>query len=71
MQWDSELGNDVVEEKMCCCVGGVVKCGHGFGPFDKVIEFHDNVLVSITRWRIASHEVDAPFAKGADGDDWM
>jgi hypothetical protein len=61
----------MVEEKMCLCVNGIVESGHGFGPFGKVINCHDNVLVSITRWRIANHEVYALFAEGADGDDWM
>jgi hypothetical protein len=65
------VGNDVVEEETHCCVGGVVEGRHGFGPFGKLIYFHDDVLVSIARWRIASHEFYAPFVEGADGDDGM
>jgi hypothetical protein len=42
------VGNDMVEEKMCCCVNGVVKCGNMFVPLGKVIYYQDNVLVSIT-----------------------
>jgi hypothetical protein len=61
----------VVEEKMRCYVNGVVKCGHGFDPLGKVIHCHDNVLVSIIGWKMASYEVYAPFAEGAHGDDWM
>jgi hypothetical protein len=61
----------VVEEKMRCCVSGIVEGRHGFDPFGKLIYFHDDVRVSITRWRIASHELYAPFAKGANNDDWM
>jgi hypothetical protein len=61
----------MVEEKMPCCVSSVVESGHGFDPFCKVIYGHDNVLVSITRRRLKSHEVYAPFAKGVDCDDWM
>jgi len=61
----------VVEEKMCCCVNGIVEGRHGFSPFGKVIKCHDDVLVSITIWRIASHEVFAPFAKGACINDWV
>jgi hypothetical protein len=53
------------------CVSGIVESGHGFDPFGKVIYCHDNVLVSITGWRMESHEVYAPFAEGVDGDDWM
>jgi hypothetical protein len=61
----------VIEEKMRCCVSSVVEGRHGFGPFGKVIYYHDDVLMSVTRWRIASHEVYAPFAEWAGSDDWM
>jgi hypothetical protein len=56
---------------MHCCVSGIVEGRHGFIPFGKVIYFHDDVLVSIIRWRIAGHEVYAPFSEGFGGDDWM
>ena len=65
------MGNDAVEEKMCCCVSDIVESGDGFGPFGKLIHYHDDVLVSITRWRIASHKFYAPFVEGADGDEWI
>jgi hypothetical protein len=65
------MGNDMVGEKMGCCVSNVIKCGHGFVSFGKIIYFHHNVLVYITGWRIASHEIYAPFTKGADRDDWV
>jgi hypothetical protein len=61
----------VVEEKMRFCVSGVVKCGHGFNPFGKVINCHNNLLVSITGWRMEIHEVYAPFIEGANCDRWM
>jgi hypothetical protein len=61
----------VIEEKTRCSVYGVVEGRYGFDPFSKVIHFHDDVLVSISGWRVASHEVYAPFAKGASSDDWM
>jgi hypothetical protein len=59
----------VVEEKARYCVGGIVEGRHGFGLFGKVIYCHDNVLVSIARWRNASHEVNAPFAERVTNDD--
>jgi hypothetical protein len=37
----------------------------------EVIYCHNDVLVSINGWRIASHEVYAPFVEGFSGDDWM
>jgi hypothetical protein len=61
----------MVEEKTRCCVNNVVKCGHGFDPFSKVIHIHHDVFVSIIGWRIESHEVYAPFTEGVDCDDWV
>jgi hypothetical protein len=40
-------------------------------PFGKVIYCHENLLVFITGWRMASHEVYAPFVEGVVGDDWI
>jgi hypothetical protein len=65
------MSDYVVEEKTCCGVSGIVEGRHGFNPFGKVIYCHDNVLVSITRWRIENHEVYAPFSQGINSDDWM
>jgi hypothetical protein len=45
--------------------------GHGFFPLGEVIDYHDDVLVSIIGWRATSHEFNAPFAKGVNGDDWV
>jgi hypothetical protein len=56
---------------MCCCVSSVVKCGHGLDPLGKIIYFYNNVLVSITGWRMESHEIYAPFTKGFGCDDWV
>jgi hypothetical protein len=55
----------MVEEKTRCCVSGSFESGYGFDPFGKVIYFQDNVLVSITRWRMTSHEVYAPCVEGS------
>jgi hypothetical protein len=54
----------MVEDKMCCCVSDSFETGYSFDPFGKVIYFHNNVLVSITRCRMTSHEVYVPFAEG-------
>jgi hypothetical protein len=53
------------EDKTCCCVSGSLESGYGLDPFRKVIYFHENVLVSITEWRMTSHEVYAPFVEGS------
>jgi hypothetical protein len=50
-------------------VSGVVEGRHGFNPLGKVIDCHDYVFVSIVGWRVASHEVYAPFAKWASSND--
>jgi hypothetical protein len=54
----------MVEENTHCYVSGIVESGNGFRPFGKVIDYQDNVLLSITRWRIVSYEVYAPFIEG-------
>jgi hypothetical protein len=56
------VGNDVVEENMHCCVSSVVEGRLGFNPFGKLFNFHDDVLVSIYIWGVASLELYAPFS---------
>ena len=69
MEWYSEPGYDVVEEKTRCSVSGGVEGGHGFGPLGEVIDGDNNVFVTIAGRGITSHKVNAPFAKGACSDD--
>jgi hypothetical protein len=71
LEWYSKAGYDVIKEKMCCGVSGVVEGRHGFNPLCKVIDCDNDVFVSIAGWRVASHEVDAPFTKGACSNDWV
>jgi hypothetical protein len=59
----------VVKEKTHCSVSGVVEVRHGFNPLSEVIDCNDNVFVSIVGWRVASHEIYAPFSKGANSND--
>ena len=59
----------MMKEKLCCHVNDVVEGGHGFSPFCEVINCDNNVFVSIVGWGITSHEVDAPFTKGACSND--
>jgi hypothetical protein len=51
---------------MCRCVGRIVECGHCFSPFGEVVNDDYNVLVSIVGWRVACHEINAPFTEGAN-----
>jgi hypothetical protein len=71
LEWYSEPGYDVVEEKTRCSVSGVVEGGHGLSPFGEVIDSHNNVFVTIAGGGITSHKVNAPFTKGVGSDDWM
>jgi hypothetical protein len=63
------VGNDVIKENTCCSVSDVIESRHGFIPLGEVIDYNDDVFVSIVGWRVASHKVYAPFAEGANGDD--
>ena len=59
----------MVEEKTRCSVSGIVEGGHSFGPFGEVIDSDNNVFVTIAGGGITSHKVNAPFTKGACGND--
>jgi hypothetical protein len=71
LEWYSKERYDVVKEKMCCGVSGIIEGGHSFSPFGEVIDCDNNVFVTIDGGGITSHEVDAPFTKRASSDDWM
>jgi hypothetical protein len=60
-----------LKKKMGHSLGGIVEGKHGFSPLGEVIDFHNDVFVSIAGWRVSSHEVYAPFEKGAGSDDWV
>jgi hypothetical protein len=65
----SKEGYDVIKEKTCCSVSGVVESGHSFGPFGEVVNSDNDVFVTIAGGGITSHKVDAPFAKRVGGND--
>ena len=69
LEWYTKTGYDVVKEKVCCSVSGIVESGHSFGPFGEVINSDNNIFVTIAGGRITSHKVDAPFPKGACSND--
>jgi hypothetical protein len=69
LEWYSKTGYDVVKEKTCYSVSGVVESGHSFGPFGEVINGENNVFVTIAGGGITSHKFDAPFAKRASCND--
>jgi hypothetical protein len=69
LEWYSEPGYDMIEEKTRCSVSGVVEGGHSFGPFAEVVNSDNNVFVTIVGGGITSHKVNAPFTKGACSDD--
>jgi hypothetical protein len=71
LEWYAKAGCDVIKEKMHCSVSSVVEGGHIFNPFCEVMDCDNNVFVSIARWGITSHEVNAPFTKGAGSNDWV
>jgi hypothetical protein len=65
----SKAGYDMVKEKTCCSVSGVVESGHRFGPFGEVINGDNNVFVTIVGGGITSHKFDAPFTKRVGSND--
>ena len=69
LEWYSETGYYVVEEKTRCSASGIVEGGHGFRPFGEVIDNDNNVFVTIAGGGIIGHKVNAPFAEGASSND--
>ena len=63
------MGYDVVKEKTCCSVSGVVESGHSFDPFGEVINGDNYVFVTIVGGGITSHKFDAPFRKSVGSND--
>ena len=61
----------MVEKEMGSSFSGTVEGGHGFRPFGEVINSDNDVLMAVSRWGSALHEVDGPLAKGTNGDDWV
>jgi hypothetical protein len=47
LEWYAKAGYDVIKEKTCCGVSGVVEGRHGFNPFCEVIDCDNNIFVSI------------------------
>jgi hypothetical protein len=58
------MSNDMVKEEEGSYVGCIIECGHGFFPFCEVVDNDYYILVPITGWGVASHEINAPFAEG-------
>jgi hypothetical protein len=50
------VGDDMIEKEVGCNIRHVTECGHGFNPFSEVVENHKNVLIIVTRWRVACHK---------------
>ena len=58
----------MVEEEAYCCFTFSIKCGHGIGPLSEVIDYHNDVFMTIGLDKVDFHEVDFPFAQGTDCD---
>jgi hypothetical protein len=63
--------DDMVKENVCRGINHIVECGHIFIPFGEVFNDNYDLLVSVTRWRVTHHEIDAPFTEGVSCDDYM
>jgi hypothetical protein len=61
----------MVEEKTRCCVSGIIESGHGFSPFGKVIDCHENVLVPLLDGGLQVMKSMPHLQEGVGGDDWM
>ena len=44
---DAESSDDVVEEETGSCVSLTIESGHGFCPFDEIIDGDNDVLMAV------------------------
>ena len=58
----------MVKEKVGTFLSYIVEGWHNFGPLCEIVDNDEDLLMAATRERLASHKVDAPFAKEAGGD---
>ena len=56
---------------MGCSLNFVIECWHGFNPFAKIINGHNDVLMDARRSGISFHKIDGPFAEWTDDDEEM
>jgi len=71
MEGDFVASNGMVKEEVIHNLCLVVECWHGFIPFGEVVNEDYDVFMPIVGWRVASHEINTPFSKGACLDDCM
>jgi hypothetical protein len=48
----------MIEKEMICSSHSVIECWHGFRPFHKVIEIHNNIFIIVVRRRVIVHEIN-------------
>ena len=61
----------MVEKEACHHFTFAIKCGHGLDPLSEVINFHNDVFMTVGRGMVYCHEVNLPFAEGTVFDDGM
>jgi hypothetical protein len=61
----------MIEKEEGCCIFHIFESRNDFIPFGEVVNKHNDVLVSIARWGVACHEVNAPFLEWSDCNDWV
>ena len=58
----------MVEEEPHYYFSFAIKCGHGLSPLSEVIDYHNDVFMTIRRDRFDFHELYCPFAERLDCD---
>jgi hypothetical protein len=58
------VSDDMIEKEVGHHIYHIVESRHGFIPFGEVVNGHNDVFVTISRWGVACHEVYAPFVEG-------
>lgn len=63
------MGNEVVEKEEGSGKSRVIEYWNGFCPLGEIVDCNYDILVIVGGGWFALNEIDAPFAKGANGND--
>ena len=68
---DTKSSYDMVEKKLSRSFTISITCGHRHRPFSEIINDNDDITMPPDQVRVTCHEINTPFSKGADGDNWV
>lgn len=68
---DTKLSYDVIKKELNHKFIVSIICGHHIGPFSEIIDNDDDITMPPDRARVTFHEVNTPFYKVLDSNNWV